>query len=340
MQSRKPPRKDAVLDFRMTFPVSVARRRRWAWGALVIVILSIGASEFYLRHLGLGRPALIMPDPAAGYILKPDQDLHRFGNETRINSYGMRSDPVPAIKQANVFRILIVGDSFAYGSTQLDQSQIFAELLHHELPRILHRPVEVFNASAGGWAISNELGYVRSRGVFNADLVLLALNNGDPTQPFNEYSQVGLPSVDNHPDFALQELWERYLKGRIFPGRAQPVNTDTAASDAANATQNLSYLDQFLAVTIAGGSRMAVAYIPLPTHTDPATGLIAWCAANHVPLIDLASAAKQWASIPDIFIVGGGHYNAKGNRLIADELEKDWPVVMPSPQASANESSK
>jgi hypothetical protein len=323
----------------MTFPGS-ATPRRWALGGLAIVILSLGASELYLRHLGLGRPALIVPDAAAGYTMKPDQELHRFGKKTRINSYGMRSDPVPATKQANVFRILIVGDSFAYGSTQLDQSQTFAELLHHELPRILHRPVEVFNASAGGWAIPNELGYVRSRGVFDADLVLLALNNGDPTQPFQEYSHAGLPSVDNHPNFALQELWERYLKGRIFPGPAQAVSTDTAASDAANAKQNLRYLDQFLKITIAGGSRMAIAYIPLPAKTEPATGLIAWCAANHVPLIDLTSAAKQWVSVPDIFIVGGGHYNAKGNRLIANELEKDWPVVMPIPEASASESSK
>ncbi len=318
--------------------------RRTAWkrrifGALLLLLLSIVASELYLRHLGLGTSALVIPDPAAGYILEPNQNLHRFGGETRVNSYGMRSDPVPATKQADVFRILIVGDSYVYGSTSVDQSQIFAELLHRELPKILHRPVEVLNAAAGGWAISNELGYVRSRGTFNADLVLLVLNWGDQTQTFSPYEPYGVPNVDHHPDFAIQELWDRYLKRKFFPPPAQEINDKPSVPDALSAKRNLAYLDQFLALVVAGGARMSVVYIPLPTETEHPSGLIEWCAANHVPMIDLTSAATSWATIPNILMRDGGHYNAKGNRLIADELEKDWPAVMQTP-AAANGSSR
>jgi len=302
--------------------------KRGVFGGLLLLMILIVASELYLRHLGLGRSALVMPDPAAGYILAPNQDLHRFGGETRTNSYGMRSDPVPATKQPGVFRILVVGDSYVYGSTSLDQSQIFAELLHRELPKILHRPVEVLNASAGNWAISNELGFIRSRGIFNADLVLLVLNWGDQTQTFSPYQPYGIPNVDHHPEFALQELWERYLKSRIFPPPHE-VNKQSSAADAMAAKQNLAYLDQFLATVVAGGAKMALVYIPLPRETSShPSGLIQWCAANHVPMIDLTSTASRWATIPDILLRDRVHYNAKGNRLIADELEKDWPEVM------------
>jgi hypothetical protein len=301
--------------------------RRLIAGVLVTAV-GLGGSELLLRAIGLGKPILVQPDQAAGYILKPNQELHRFGGNVHVNAYGMRSDDLPASKPPGVFRLLVVGDSYAYGTTQVDQGHIFVELLQKELPPLIHRPVEVLNASAGGWAISNELGYVRSRGLFDADLVLLVLNNADPVQPFAPYKPDEAPSVDHHPSFALQEVWERYLEPLIFPKKPAPVKATTASEDAAVAAQNLRYLDQLLQLTSAAKIPLALAYIPLPTETASPVGLIAWCEKNRVPLINLSSAAAQWKGL-DVLNLDRGHYNTKGNRLIADQLEKGWPTVMP-----------
>ncbi len=303
---------------------------------LVAIVAALGVCELVLRAAGLGNPILIEPDQAAGYILKPEQNLHRFGGVVRTNSYGMRSEEVPASRPPGVFRLLLVGDSYTYGTTSVDQSHIFAELLHKELPALIHKPVEVFAAAAGGWAIANELGYARSRGLFDADLVLLVLNDGDPDQPFATYEEQGsTPSVDHHPSFALQEVWERYLKSRLFPDKsAEGAEQPTADEERRVAAQNLAHLDQLLQLTRAAKIPLAVAYIPKPTATASPSGLVAWCASRQVPLINLASATSQWKS-DDVLLHDHVHYNAKGNRLIATELEKDWRIVMPAAGKSA-----
>jgi hypothetical protein len=304
--------------------------------SLVVIAVALGGSELLLRAVGLGRPTLIQRDQAAGYILEPNQSLNRFGDKIRVNSYGMRSDDLPPSKSPGVFRLLIVGDSYAYGTTMVDQANIFAEILKKELPSQIHQPVEVFNASAGGWAISNELGYVRSRGVFGADLVLLVLNQGDPTQPFAPYDPVDPFSytVDHHPRFALQEVWDHYLIPKIFPQRYAPAHLPTPSEDEQVATQNLAYLDQLLQITRAAKTPLAVAYIPIPTAKDSPARLIAWCTEHRVPLINLTPVAAQW-NANDVLTVDHAHYNTKGNRLVADQLERDWPAVMPPSTDSA-----
>lgn len=309
---------------------------RWLLFAFILIVVGLGASELLLRAIGLGNPILIQPDEAAGYIFEPNQTLHRFGGLVRIDSHGMRSDPLPPSKPAGTFRLLLVGDSYTYGTTDVDQSRIFAELLHKELPSIIDKPVEVLNASTGGWAIGNEVGFVRSRGLFNADLVLLVLNPGDQTQPFEPYRPDGMsPTIDHHPSFALQEIWERYLKLRLFPPKPEPPAPQSTLDEQKRAAaQNLVYLDQLLQLTRAAKTPLAVAYIPTPAETDPPSGLIAWCASRRVPLINLTSAASHW-NPNEVLREDHAHYNTKGHRLIATELEKDWSTIMPAAANSA-----
>jgi hypothetical protein len=316
-----------------------SRPRKWTGRVLIglaVIVVAIGAFELALRCIGLGKPVLIQRDQAAGYILEPNQNLTRFGKHIRTNSLGMRSDELPASKSAGVFRLLIVGDSYAYGTTRVDQSQIFAELLQRELPQQIHRDVEVLNASAGGWAISNEVGYVRSRGLFDADMVLLVLNQGDPTQEFEQYYPNDSLSytLDHHPVFALQEFWDHYLSPKLFPETVAPSHIATPSEEQQTETQNLGYLDELLKMTRTAKTPLAVVYISIPTSPESPTRLIAWCADNHVPMIDLAPVTQHWPAA-EVLNPDQAHFNTMGNRRIADQLEKTWPIVMPSTGNSA-----
>src|SRR5581483_5695589 len=157
-----------------------------------IVVCTEGALRFVL---GLGDPVLIAPDAACSYITKPDQRIFRFFVHTYINHYGMRSQDVSPERPPAVERVLFVGDSLTYGTTHVDQKNLFTQIVGRGLPSILHERVEVLNASANGWGPDNEWAWVRSRGIFQSNYVLLVLNDGDLTQPRSRIDEVAVPQT-------------------------------------------------------------------------------------------------------------------------------------------------
>jgi hypothetical protein len=302
----------------------------------IALLLVLAAGEAILRFaFGLGNPVLITPDVACSYILKPDQDVRRFFVRTHINHYGMRSDEVPATHQNGTLRLLFVGDSLTYGTTRLDQNEIFTEVLHRELPAIAHQPIEVLNASAGAWAPSNELSYLQSRGIFQSEIVLLVLNDGDLTQPRATLADV----VDNLPQqrplTAIGELYTRYILPRIARTTGNVDAGDTAAVDSNDRMQeNLAILDKFEALVAAQGARLMILYIPFrkdipDTSKAAAEALHGWSSAHHLAMFDLTSVEATY-SPKEISLDGGIHLNARGHLVVARAIEQLWPELTKS----------
>jgi hypothetical protein len=304
---------------------------------LVLIVAVLGISEAALRFvLGLGNPVLIAPDSACEYILKPDQRVHRFFVNTVTNHYGMRSDDVPLRRDPGRLRILFVGDSLTYGTSRVDQSQIFTEILHRELPAIVHKPVDVLNASAGAWAPDNEVSYIRSRGIFQSDLVVFVLNDGDVTQPRATMSDVGDGLPSKRPASAIGELWTRYLKPRLLHGATKSDAGTSIAADADEVVKaNLNDLDAADALVTAQGARMAIVFLPfrldIPDKSAQAQGTLRdWCGAHHVPMLDLTATELPY-SIKDLDLDNGYHFNARGNAIVADGILKLWPQIVGQP---------
>ena len=299
---------------------------------LALAILA-AAAELSLRFvLGLGTPVIIAPDPVCAYIFKPNQNTYRFFCHTHINSYGMRADPVPAVKDPGKLRIMFIGDSVTYGTSHIDQSKIFTEIIHRDLPSVVHRPVELLNASVSAWAIDNELAYARSRGIFRSDVVLLVLNSGDLSQPRAEIGDVGEDTTLHHPSTALGELWSRYFKPRFFQVSPARDAGDAAAPNAdATIRANLAELDSFEALVAGQHARFAIVYIPFrseipePAAQSEAT-LRSWTAAHHVPLFDLTSAEAAYSV--GAITLDGFHLNVRGNQVAAQSIENLWPSNM------------
>jgi hypothetical protein len=309
------------------------RKARSVVAAIIFLVLLVGVTEASLRFgLGLGNPVLITPDADCSYILKPDQTVRRFFARTHVNHFGMRSDEVPNVRQAGVLRLMFVGDSITYGTSRVDQAELFTEIVHRELPAIVHRPVEVLNASAGAWAPDNELAYIRSRGIFNSDIVLLVLNDGDLTQPRNTIEAVGDDLPRERPATAIGELFTRYIKPRIghLLGRSDAGDRIAANSDDV-LRKNLEDLASTDELVKSQGARLMIVYIPfsrdIPELSNGSASILkAWCDAHHVGMFDLTSAEASH-SATEITLDNGVHLNAKGHEVIAQELERSWLQV-------------
>jgi hypothetical protein len=276
--------------------------------------------------LGIGNPVLVTADSACGYTLKPDQDVHRFFKHTHINHWGMRSDDIAETPAPGTLRILFVGDSITYGTSHLDQKDMFTEILRRDLSRIVHRPVEVLNASAGGWAIDNELSYLRSRGTFGAKIVVIVLNSGDLTQPRADISGIDSSFFVQRPSTAIGELRDRF---RPLAPRRNDAREKAVGGSNAVVRGNLEDLDDMKSLAERKHARFVLVYIPfrnevpLPSET-PRKALADWTSRNHVLFIDLTGLEAQYGVRRITF--EGIHLNKKGNALAASYLMEHWPL--------------
>lgn len=299
---------------------------------LVFAALVLIAEGLLRIGLGLGNPILITPDAACNYIIKPNQNVFRFFGHTYINRYGMRSGEVPAHRIPHTLRLMFVGDSIAYGTTQVDQNAIFTQIVRRELPSIVHEPVEVLNASAGAWAIDNELSYVRSRGIFQSDIVLLVLNDGDLNQPRSTIAQIGDNTPVSRPATAIGELYTRYFRPRIFHILRRPDAGDSASEGGGDiARENLADLDAFQALVAGQHAEFVIVFTPFRIDVPVAsaraeTAFRSWAAAHQVPFLDL-TAAEQPHPVREITLEGV-HFNKAGNRVVAEAIEKSWTSIV------------
>lgn len=311
-------------------PASRTRIRRRGLMFMTALLALASTFDLVLRFgLGLGNPVLIAPDAACGYILKPDQNVFRFFSHTYVNRYGMRSAEIASTRDPNTLRIMFVGDSITYGTSRVDQQQIFTEILHRDLPYILRRPVEVLNASASAWAIDNELTYIRSRGTFQSDFVILVLNDGDIAQRRSTLADVGDDLPQQRPATAIGELYSRYIRPWLFKAARHIDAGDSAATDKDSViSENLADMDEIDKMAKRASAQLIVVYVPFrrdaPVESSGAQLILQnWAAAHHVVLFDLTSAELPYPP-KEITLDEGVHFNAKGHRLVAQAIERQW----------------
>ena len=332
-------------------------RRSWWKAALLCVGLIVGG-ECVLEMMGLGRPILVTRHSPAKYELVPDQHIWRTWplSESLIarawtNRYGMRSGPVRATRPPHTLRVYLLGDSMTYGTTQVDQSEIFASLVEKKLPAVVHERVQVLDGAAGGWAPANELAYLREHGTLDANRVIVVLNDGDPTQaeavdPYNE----GIPSLSIHPVFGYQELWDRGLEPLIrrklmrwhlmSPPSAPPGQAgDTVNENADVLGQNLKMLTEMQKFVEGSGGRMSIVFLPfvrkyygpytLGVVNESRDAVKQWAAERGVPFLNLTRELAPYGN--SIRLRDHMHLNIEGNALVAKAIVSHWALLDSTP---------
>lgn len=166
---------------------SPARRRWWIPLAATVSGLLVGllVAELALRLIGLDYRSPYVFDEHSGAGLLPGfgyTQIQEGRASIRINSAGFRDREHTLQKPAGVFRIAVLGDSFAE-ALQVDESRTFWSVLERELqpcPALAGKTVEVLNFGVSGFGTAQELELLRSRVLaYQPDLVLLAFLPGN-----------------------------------------------------------------------------------------------------------------------------------------------------------------
>ncbi len=105
---------------------------------------------------------------------RPGVDVAWRGARVRTNSLGLRDDEVPPGKAADEYRILVLGESTAFGD-EVEREQIFLEVLEEDLDRRSpHCRISVINAAVTGYSLFQSYKYLELRGLaLEPDLVLI-----------------------------------------------------------------------------------------------------------------------------------------------------------------------
>lgn len=160
-------------------------KRTWKRRLLLLSIgLGIGllVAEVTLRLLPLRfRPAVAYePDVHCGARLRPNQSgwQYKEGNcRVFVNSRGLRDREHTVNKPAGVYRIAVLGDSYAEAA-QVDQTETFWAVLEEQLQQCLpagYQGIEVINFGVSGYGTAQELQMLRHYvHEYEPDLVLLA----------------------------------------------------------------------------------------------------------------------------------------------------------------------
>lgn len=173
---------------------------------IISTLFALVLSEVALRLAGFG-PLYVSPerdrfwryDPVLGWAHEPGQEgifeTPQFRTTVRINDNGLRDRPHSYERQDDKKRVLVLGDSFAWGYG-VEESRRFSQLLEKSLN------VEVINAGVSGYSTDQELLWYKNEGIkYETDLVILSLTGND----VGDNDQELVSQIYYKPKFVLQD---------------------------------------------------------------------------------------------------------------------------------------
>jgi lysophospholipase L1-like esterase len=237
----------------------------------------------------------------------------------------MRSGPIAPRPAEGMVRILCVGDSITNGGTRVGQADTYPGLLERMLRERGHT-VEVFNASAGGWALENEAGWVAQHGIFAAHVVMLQVATHDLFQRMAGSHLVDLnPSFSSAPPpLALLGVWRRVVMPRLgLAADTRDPGFETGVYSLDDVRRGLGAIERVRAAAASAGARLLLVHVEQPDGLEPQDKLTLagksmlreWAASTGTLLVPTAEAIRA-AGGRDLF-ADAVHPDARGNAVIA-----------------------
>lgn len=245
------------------------------WKKALFVFLSVcvilSGAEYSLRYFAYIYPPMHRYSPSLLWELTPNLTyLPDSDGRYRVstNSEGFRCPEISREKAQGEFRIMIVGDSTAFGYPHNDREN-FAYFLERNMR--MKRPgknIRVINAAVCGYSSLQGDIFMRERGwSFSPDVLVIAFNN-DPTLDFVE-DEKRLPSPAVLPLLKFFSKFKLYLAikellahTRINPDDNIEVPPDKGKPRVSKERLGTIY-DYMLKEAKARGTRVVVVSLPL-----------------------------------------------------------------------------
>lgn len=290
-----------------------------------IILIFVGVELLLRYYFGFCDALLYQSSDKYEYIAQPNQDRYRFGAHIRSNSYSQRNEEPDSTK----IKILGLGDSVIFGGTWMNQDSLATTLFS------LETGMQMLNISAGSWGPDNCAAYLKEKGTFDAQAMILVCSSHDAYDIMSFFSVVG--NFPTYPDkqysLAICELTDRYLIPRwkmLFAKYSAKLDPDAAVVKTA---QHTSVAKKSAIFNPGFGQLKVIAdslHIPFGIYLHAETGelqrgtynemgqqICQWAETNHIPLMKGLEYGEKTGMYKDII-----HLNEKGQRHLADCLKK------------------
>jgi lysophospholipase L1-like esterase len=302
-----------------------ARLVSFALGAVLVLAglaAGLATAEVALRLFPRSRLTIdlralheLRPDRAWLYGMRPGTATDAAGVRYTVNADGFRDRTYRRPKPPGTFRIVVLGDSLAFGyGVPLEAS--LPKLLEASLAGLLPG-VEVLNLGVCGYNPFTEAALFADVGVtYDPDLVLVqfCVNDlNDPTLHFDSSSFARLPAI---PDDAFPD-----------PSRHGVIPPPSVAERLCRASRACSFVRE-RAFTRPPDARTIQA--TLVTRDDPTDGELGWLRARYDDIASRARAKGARFAV-DVFPYATqveGHAGARlDERLAALGRDAGWPTI-------------
>jgi lysophospholipase L1-like esterase len=196
-----------------------------AAAALLLLLLEVAIRGYEAARPHFAGAGVAQGPPVPLHVLTGEPSLYGLNPEhPDISAQGTRDAEVVVPKPAGTFRVLVLGDSLAYGAA-VAADETFPNRLETLLRGRGRAGAEVVNASVSGYTAYNEWQQYLSKGrAFGADVVVVAFCLNDVVNPRLHWGDA--PGV-KIPDEAIPNL--DYDRRHILP-RIQRTNEQPADS--------------------------------------------------------------------------------------------------------------
>jgi hypothetical protein len=193
--------------------------RKLAAIAVAILLAGVVAAEFAARAF-VGFPLIYLPHATLEYLPAPNQQGKHRGMSYATNQWGMRSALIAEDTPEDAFRVAVFGDSIVFGHIITPQQDLATTRLSAlALPD--GRRIEALNIAANSWGPGNQLAFIESYGLFDADAAILVISTHDLTddRAFEPLAMNVMPTT--RMPMALLD-WSARREGRLVEIEGAP----------------------------------------------------------------------------------------------------------------------
>jgi len=177
--------------------------------ALSIVFIILG-TEYVMAYYANLNPVMHRPHPTILWELSPNiMDINLGPHKIHSNSHGFRSPELPVKKPPGQYRVLVLGDSSAFGFL-VKNDEAFGAILVKELrKKYPGKDIRLINAAVSGYTTYQAAQFMRERGwKFSPDLIIISFND----DPQMEWKQ----DVQRIPPKIIFPLYRLLYKSNIY----------------------------------------------------------------------------------------------------------------------------